>query len=39
MTIAKNFEIEGGYLDFLHLTELKNTYITAIYMEKHTNHQ
>ena len=25
---------KGGYLDFLHLTELKNVYITEIYMRK-----
>ena len=30
-------EIEGGYLDFSHLTELENIYIyiTEIYMRKH----
>ena len=26
--------IKGGYLDFSHLTELKNIYITEIYMKK-----
>ena len=26
--------IKGGYLDFSHLTELKNVYITEIYMKK-----
>ena len=26
--------IKGGYLDFSHLTELKNIYITEIYMRK-----
>ena len=26
--------VKGGYLDFSHLTELKNTYITEIYMKK-----
>ena len=25
---------KGGYLDFSHLTELKNVYITEIYMRK-----
>ena len=25
---------KGGYLDFSHLTELKNIYITEIYMKK-----
>ena len=25
---------KGGYLDFSHLTELKNMYITEIYMKK-----
>ena len=28
------FQIKGGYLDFSHLTELKNIYITEIYMKK-----
>ena len=27
-------EIKGGYLDFSHLTELKNIYFTEIYMKK-----
>ena len=26
--------IKGGYLDFSNLTELKNVYITEIYMKK-----
>ena len=26
--------VKGGYLDFSHLTELKNIYITEIYMKK-----
>ena len=26
--------IKGGYLEFSHLTELKNIYITEIYMKK-----
>ena len=26
--------VKGGYLDFSHLTELKNIYITEIYMRK-----
>ena len=26
--------LKGGYLDFSHLTELKNIYITEIYMRK-----
>ena len=26
--------LEGGYLDFSHLTELKNMYITEIYIRK-----
>ena len=26
---------KGGYLDFSHLTELENIYITEIYMKKH----
>ena len=26
--------LERGYLDFSHLTELKNIYITEIYMKK-----
>ena len=28
------YKLKGGYLDFSHLIELKNTYITDIYMEK-----
>ena len=31
--------IKGGYLDFSHLTELKNIYITEIYIKKIYNHQ
>ena len=31
--------IKGGYLDFSHLTELKNIYITEIYMRNNKNHQ
>ena len=27
-------DIKGGYLDFSHLSELKNIYITEIYMKK-----
>ena len=30
--LLHNFK--GGYLDFSHLTELKNIYITEIYMKK-----
>ena len=30
----KNFPIKDGYLDFSHLTELKDKYITEIYMKK-----
>ena len=26
--------LKGGYLDFSHLTKLKNIYITEIYMKK-----
>ena len=26
--------LKGGYLDFSHLTELKNIYLTEIYMKK-----
>ena len=29
-----SFHIKGGYLDLSHLPELKNTYITEIYMKK-----
>ena len=35
--ISMNFVwmfIKGGYLDFSHLTELKNIYITEMYMKK-----
>ena len=32
--------VEGGYLDFSYLTELKNVYIAKIYMKKkNANHQ
>ena len=31
---SENFGLKGGYLDFSHLTELKNIYITEIYMKK-----
>ena len=31
--------IKGGYLDFSHLTELKNIYISEIYTKKKKNHQ
>ena len=31
--------LKGGYLDFSHLIELKNIYITEIYMKINTNHQ
>ena len=27
-------KVKGGYLDFSHLTELKNIYTTEIYMKK-----
>ena len=27
-----SLELKGGYLDFSHLTELKNIYITEIYI-------
>ena len=30
----ENFRLKGGYLDFSHLTELENIYITEIYMKK-----
>ena len=29
-----NLYLKGGYLDFSHLAELKNIYITEIYMKK-----
>ena len=29
-----SFFFKGGYLDFSHLTELENIYITEIYMRK-----
>ena len=32
-------DFKGGYLDFSHLTELKNIYLTEIYMKNNTNHQ
>ena len=28
------FHVKGGYLDFSHLTELKNIYVTGICMKK-----
>ena len=28
------YRLKAGYLDFSHLTELKNIYITEIYMKK-----
>ena len=31
---ANKLTLKGGYLDFSNLTELKNVYITEIYMEK-----
>ena len=31
----KLINVEGGYLDFSHLTELKDIYITEIYMKRH----
>ena len=30
----ENSDINGGHLDFSHLTELKTTYITEMYMKK-----
>ena len=27
-------DFKGGYLDFSHLTKLKNVYITKVYMKK-----
>ena len=33
------FDVNGGYLDFSHLPELKNICIIEIYLEKNTNHQ
>ena len=32
--LNKLYSLGGGYLDFSHLTELKNIYITEIYMKK-----
>ena len=32
--ILDEFEFKGGYLDFSHLSELKNIYITETYMKK-----
>ena len=29
------FAFKGGYVDFSHLTELKDIYITEIYMKKY----
>ena len=35
LELAKDYLcIKGGYLDFPHLTKLKNIYITEIYMKK-----
>ena len=31
---CSSLEIKGGYLDFSHLTELENIYISEIYMRK-----
>ena len=33
-TIFSTHSIKGGYLDFSHLAELQNLYITEIYMKK-----
>ena len=33
-TFGRKPLIKGGYLDFLHLTELRNISITEIYMKK-----
>ena len=33
------YSLKGGYLDFSHLTKLKNIYITEIYMKRLFNHQ
>ena len=30
----KYYDFKAGFLDFSHLTELKNIYITEIYMRK-----
>ena len=32
--LRKSYFFKGGYLHFSHLTELKNIYITEIYMRK-----
>ena len=32
--LPEGSNLKGGYLDFSHLTELENTYITEIYMKK-----
>ena len=32
--VFKSFFVKGGYLDFSHLTELKNIYLTEICMTK-----
>ena len=32
--VNRTWHIKGGHLDFSHLTELKNIYITEIYMKK-----
>ena len=32
--VGHYWDFKGGYLDFSHLTELKNIYIMEIYMKK-----
>ena len=34
LSSANRLTLKGGYLDFSHLTELKNIYITEIYLKK-----
>ena len=34
MLVYCSGKVKGGYLDFSHLTELKNIYSTKIYMKK-----
>ena len=34
LTLNQTTNFKGGYLDFSHLTELKDIYITEMYMEK-----
>ena len=34
LKINNSWDFKGGYLDFSHLNELKNMYITEIYMIK-----